>query len=377
MDIEYHEWRGEPGFRHGESSGTEVTGDGLRIGSAAGVQDSGEYAWWTSPEHGLPFGATELVVSWNATTPPGTWLTVELEARTDSGRHTPWYSMARWAHGETDIHRTSVEGQRDEFARVDVDRVVAVGDTRLRGYRLRVTLFRAEGTGATPTLAAVGAVASTVEERLAGPGSAPGPARGIELPVPRYPQRIHRGRFVEYGGGGDGWCSPASTEMVLEYWGVGPSEQELSWVPRDYPDRTVVHAARHTFDQAYGGTGNWAFNVAYAAHYGMRARVTRLRSLVDVEEHIVRGVPVITSQAFTKDELDGADYDTAGHLLVVIGFTEDGDVIVNDPAADDTAGVRRVYPRDQFETVWQRSKRRGPDGDLVDTSAGVVYLIEP
>ena len=86
---------------------------------------------------------------------------------------------------------------------------------------------------------------------------------------------------------------------------------------------------------------------------------------------------MITSQAFTKDELDGADYDTAGHLLVVIGFTEDGDVIVNDPAADDTAGVRRVYPRDQFETVWQRSKRRGPDGDLVDTSAGVVYLIEP
>ncbi len=39
--------------------------------------------------------------------------------------------------------------------------------------------------------------------------------------------------------------------------------------------------------------------------------------------------------------------------------------------------MRRVYPRGEFETVWQRSRRHNADGDLVDTPAGVAYLIAP
>lgn len=377
VDIDYHSWSGEADFRGGESSGIEVTGAGLRVGSTTGVGDGGEYAWWTSPEHELPFTADDLVVSWNAVTPPGTWLTVEAQARTDSGQQTPWYSMGRWSFDETDMRRTSVSGQRDELARVEVDRLVTADGVRLRGYRVRVTLGRAEGTEATPTLTAVGAVASIVDDRTEVPTSPPGPGLGIELPVPRYAQYVHRGHFPEYGGGGEGWCSPASTEMVVEYWGAGPTKTELAWIPREHPDRTVVYAARHTFDHAYGGTGNWPFNVAYASQYGLRGRVTRLASLRDVEHHIAHGIPVIASVSFTSGELTGADYDTAGHLLVIVGFTDTGDVIAHDPAAETAAAVRRVYPRGEFETVWRRGRRRNADGDLVDTNAGVVYLIAP
>jgi hypothetical protein len=49
----------------------------------------------------------------------------------------------------------------------------------------------------------------------------------------------------------------------------------------------------------------------------------------------------------------------------VVGFTERGDVIVNDPRADPGIGepVRRVYPRQQFKQAWQSRSR------------GTVYLI--
>ncbi|MDQ6780285.1 MAG: hypothetical protein M3Z37_03900, partial [Candidatus Eremiobacteraeota bacterium] len=55
---------------------------------------------------------------------------------------------------------------------------------------------------------------------------------------------------------------------------------------------------------------------------------------------------------------------TNGHLLVVRGFTERGDVIVNDPYGRPGA-IRRVYRRGQFAHAWQHG------------SGGIVYVIAP
>jgi hypothetical protein len=151
---------------------------------------------------------------------------------------------------------------------------------------------------------------------------------------------------------------------VIEYWDRRPSADALAWIDPALPDPQVIHAARMTYDYAYGGTGNWSFNTAYAATYGLRAQVTRLGSLAELERVVARGIPVVTSQAFTAGELDGAGYQTDGHLMVVVGFTAAGDVVANDPAAPTNTEVRRVYDRRQFETVWLRS-------------GGVAYLIRP
>jgi hypothetical protein len=56
--------------------------------------------------------------------------------------------------------------------------------------------------------------------------------------------------------------------------------------------------------------------------------------------------------------------------MVVVGFTADGDVIANDPAAPDDSSVRRVYPRAAFENVWLRRTSGGGSG-------GVVYVLHP
>jgi hypothetical protein len=376
-EIDYHEWSGVAAFRHGESDGVRATRTGLRLTHPTRADDGSEYGRWTSPWYEPGFDATELVASWNASTPKGTWVTIEASARTDTGERTAWYVLGKWAFGDDDIERTTVAGQRDEHAAVYVDTLAAADGVKFRSYRLRVTLHREESSSATPRVRAVGAMTSDVPDRFTVPISKPGVARGIELPVPRYAQNLHKGNYPEYGGGGQSWCSPTSTEMVVEYWGRGPSESELSWLPDDYVDPTVAHAARHTYDYSYEGTGNWPFNTAYAAHYGLRGHVTRLHSLAELERYIARGIPIVTSVSFLESELDGAGYGTDGHLMVVIGFTPEGDVIVNDPASDTTEGVHNVYRRDQFETVWQRTQRHTADGGVAGGPGGIVYVIHP
>ncbi|WP_236796645.1 C39 family peptidase [Amycolatopsis sp. GM8] len=335
-----------------------------------------EYAQWTSPVFRQGFDATELVASWNARTPAHTWLQVEAQGETNAGAETAWYVMGRWASDDADFHRTSVDGQDDADASVSVDTLVMKPGVTLRSYRLRLSLYREPGAAA-PTVSTIGAMTSNVPDRFTVPVSPPGKATGIELPVPAYAQNLHKGQFPEYGGGGENWCSPTATEMVVEYWGRRPSESQMSWIPADYADRTVDYAARNTYDYAYEGTGNWPFNTAYAAEFGLHGHVTRLHSLAELEDYVARGIPVITSQSFRADELDNAGYGTAGHIWVVVGFTKDGDVIVNDPAANSNANVRTIYKRDQFENIWQRTKRYTDDGTTTSGSGGIAYIITP
>ncbi|MFY1676032.1 MULTISPECIES: peptidase C39 family protein [unclassified Streptomyces] len=344
-----------------------------------GTTEPWEYGVWTSTERPLAVPATEIIASWNAHTPAGTWIQVDLSATYADGTRTPWYVMGRWAAGDEDIRRHSVDGQGDGRSTVHTD-VLAMDDTatgsRLTAVRLRVLLHRRPGTAATPLLWRLGAAGSDVPDRFTVPPSPP--AGASELAVPRYSQEIHRGRYPEYDDGGEAWCSPASSQMVVEYWGGRVDEEALSWVDPTYTDPQVCHAARHTYDHQYGGCGNWPFNAAYAAGFpGLRAVVTRLESLADLERLVAAGIPVITSQSFSAEELTGAGYGTSGHLMVVVGFTRDGDVIANDPAAPTNVEVRRVYRRREWENVWLRTRRRDAAGRVLSGTGGVCYLYFP
>jgi hypothetical protein len=385
--IDYHEWAGARDFLGGSFDGLTADQGGLRIGTPTiavehtepklGTTRTYEYGRWTSPVYRHGFDATQLIASWNAVTPTQTWLQVEAKAKATAGTETGWYVLGRWASGDDDIERTSVDGQDDAIAEVAVDTLSTKIGVALRTYRLRVSLYREAGSRATPTVTSIGAMTSRIPDRFEVQATEPGRAAGIDLPVPTYAQNLHKGQFPQYGGGGENWCSPASTEMVVEYWGRHPEPADLSWIPADYVDRSVAYAARHTFDYCYDGSGNWPFNTAYAASLGLRGHITRLHSLTQLEGYIARGIPVITSQAFREDELDGADYGSSGHIMVVVGFTKDGDVIANDPASSSDDSVRTVYKRAQFERVWQRTKRYTAGGGVADGPGGIAYLITP
>lgn len=390
--IDYHAWTTHHEWRSGASQGTRAVSGarpGVVIAVPAGRSDytdphtgttaEWEYATWTSGEHRLTVPATEVVASWNAHTPDGTWIQVELRGTYSDGTDTPWYVMGRWAAGDQDIKRTSVDDQTDGRSTIWTD-TFSIDDAstglRLTSYRLRLTLYRKPGTRLTPTVWRLGAMGSDIPDRFTVPASTPGLAQ--ELAVPRYSQEIHKGQYPQFDNGGEAWCSPTSSQMIIEYWGGRLTPEQLSWVDPSYADPQVDHAARFTYDYQYEGCGNWPFSAAYAATFhGLQGVVTRLASLTDLETLVAAGIPAITSQSFLKTELTGAGYGTSGHLMTVIGFTADGDVIANDPASPGDDAVRRVYLRREFENIWLRTKRYNASGGVSSGTGGVCYLYFP
>jgi Peptidase_C39 like family len=377
VPVSYHAWATPSDFNAGTYAGTAaataggitlastgtstVTYSDPRAGSIAAVAGT-----WTSPPFDPGLSFSELVSSWNADTPPGTWLQVEMRGVTGKGTTTKWYVLGRWAYGEDTILRTSVGGQGDADGFVSIDTFFAK-DHLLPSYQLRVTLYRTPSTTALPRLRLVGAVASDAPNQKPLIPTPLGGAEGITLLVPQYSQEIHAGQYPEYDGGGEAWCSPTSTSMVLAYWGALPPSSEWSWVDPSYADPWVDNTARHVFDVHYDGAGNWPFNTAYAGGRGLNAFVTQLRGLNEAEQFIKARIPLVASVAANPNKLTGflLDKGTNGHLLVIVGFTASGDVVVNDPAATSDATVQRVYNRAEFERAW------------LPASGGIVYVMRP
>ncbi len=361
--IAYTSWDTAAAFARG-------TLDGVRADSGWLLLDRPRLRWrgydagrWTSPWVRPGFSLTELVASWQARTPGDTWVQVAARGRTAAGPASSWDVLGRWAADDRQLRRTSLGAQPDDLARVAYDTLVTGG---LSAWQVRVTLFRRTGTAATPRVNRVGAMASRLPVTATVPTSRPARALGTVLPVPRYSQMAHAGTYRQYGGGGEAWCSPTSVTMVLGYYDALPPPRALAWVRPGHPDPEVVHAARMTYDRGLAGTGNWPFNTAYAGRWAGHAFVTRLRSLREAERFVEAGIPLVASVRFDRGELDGAPISaTNGHLLVIVGFTRAGDVVVNDPAARSRAGVRRTYDRGQLETAWLRRSSAGGSGGLV------------
>ncbi|MGH3475214.1 MAG: C39 family peptidase [Nocardioidaceae bacterium] len=366
-----------------DRDGVVVDGSGLALGTPAGRRDyhdpfgdSGprgyDYGLWVSPPQSSTFPVTSIVVSWAAETPGTSWVGVGVRGRPDDD--TPWsrwFVVTRWAATDDEIHPTTVPGQTADGATVEADELNIEPDRGWTSYQVRAILFRLAGTADRSRLTRLGIMTSAVRRGTDSelpPTSRPTLPEPVTLEVPTYSQQLHRDSFPRYDGGGQSWCSPTSVAMVLSYFDALPPPHDYAWVEPQSADRFVPYLARRCFDHAYGGAGNWAFNTAFAATRDLEAFVTRLRCLAEAEEFIAAGIPLVTSLAFDDGELDGAGYDTKGHLMVLVGFTETGDVVVNDPASHRTESnddVRTVYRRDQVEALWLRS------------SGGVVYVIHP
>ena len=347
-------------FASGASSGTTIDGD--RVILAAGELNG----TWTSSPVQPGFDFSRLVASWNADTPADGRLRIDAQVSTAAGDSSDWYTMGLWAADDHAVQRTSVNGQTDALGRVDTDTLYARGEP-FTAYTLRVRLDRASADDPSPSLRMLGAEVSDFAYSPALGTSTPSSTEAVELAVPSLSQEVHARQYPQWGGGGEAWCSPTSTEMVVEYWGHGPGQADLSWVDPAVADPSVDYAARSTYDAAYHGTGNWPFNAAYAASYGLDAFVTQLRSLAEAEQFVRAGIPLVASIASRPGELDGFLFSggTNGHLVVIAGFDVSGNPIVYDPAAWSDASVRHVYDRGQFERVWLRG------------STGTVYVIHP
>jgi hypothetical protein len=319
-----------------------------------------EAGTWTSPWAATTFAATSLIPSWEATTPGRSLVRVQVRGRDASGRTGTWDTVADWSRTNRPVARRTYSGQADDLGAVNADTWQSAGG--VTSWQVRVTLMRPRGSSLAVGLERVGAVASA-DATAPRPTSKPGPAAGTVLPVPTYSQMVHEGHYPQWGGGGEAWCSPTSTAMVLGYYGISPRPGGIA---AGHTDAVVDHTAKMVYDHGYRGTGNWAFNTAYAATLvAGDSYVTRMRDLREAEDQVAAGVPVIISIAFGRGQLTGAPISASnGHLLVVVGFEADGDVVVNDPAGATNGEVRRVYDRAQLERLW------------IAASGGTAYVIQ-
>jgi hypothetical protein len=285
----------------------------------------------------------ELLVSWNASCPPGTTLTVAARAF-ESERATRFYTIGHWS-AEPGTNRVSVRHERDADAAVDTETLIC--RRLMNAAQVRLTLRGTNGTSPQLKLLSFSSLNSSISPTTNAPNHT---AWGRVLEVPERSQLGYKG--------GSGWCSPTSLSMLLGYW-----SGQLHRADLDVP---VPETARQVNDVVYGGTGNWAFNMAYAGSFdGMRAWAARFDDFRQVEDWIAAGIPVALSVSF--DLLNGKAVDqNNGHLIVVVGFTETGDVVVNDPWPNPKKEnrVRKIFPREQVIRAWQRSKQ-------------TVYLVVP
>ena len=291
-----------------------------------------------SPELSPGFQWRELVVSWNAATN----VALFIEARPVTPPGARYLSMGRWtAHPDSGSPRESARGEREPWGEVQTD-VLVLRDPTVAAQ------VRVELRGPEQGLRRL-CLAFSADSAQGGAVEPHREAWGRELAVPIRSQ-------AEYPEGVSKWCSPTSTTMLMAYW--GEQRGRVEWIPE------VPVTAAGVLDPGWGGTGNWPFNMAFAGSpAGLNGAVSRFRAVGDLERWVAAGLPAAASVSYAllkgKPAVESGD----GHLIVVRGFTADGDVVVNDPGVR-RERVRRVFPRANFERAWAHSGR-------------TVYLVWP
>lgn len=278
----------------------------------------------------------ELVPSWNYQATNA--LTLEVKA-VFPDRETKWYSFGDWASNTNAFPRHSVKNQQDTNGTVLTDTL----QMKQSGgaVRLRINLHSATSPAGLKLLGLCFSERREPDQPLS-------PMKDVWGQTLRVPERSQ----AVYPEGIYSWCSPTAVSMILAFWSREMNRPDLNY---DVPE-----VARAVDDPAWPGTGNWAFNAAFAgSHPGLRAYVTRFSDVNELESWIAQGAPVAVSVSYAL--LRGEVKPDSGHLVVCIGFTDNGDVIVNDPGRRQ---VRQIYKRTNLIRAWRHSQN-------------TVYLIYP
>ncbi|MBI2944529.1 MAG: C39 family peptidase [Candidatus Wallbacteria bacterium] len=160
-----------------------------------------------------------------------------------------------------------------------------------------------------------------------GSGSVP-TAGGPLLKMPLINQRTGGGKYP------GAYCGPTSVRMVLAQFGIEAGADEVA-LGKFGPGTPMYHK----------GEGSTHEGMATALkHYGLNANLEYSKNLSDLRAAVERGHPVIVNV-----EGNYGPFYTNGHIMVVVGFSANGDPIVNDPAG----GVQRTIPKRRFLNCWQ------------------------
>lgn len=181
-------------------------------------------------------------------------------------------------------------------------------------------------------LAGDGAQKPAGDEPAPGDDSASGAQRGKAggplLSMPLINQNTGGGRYP------GSYCGPTTCRMVMAYYGINKGADEVAL--GRYGPGTPMYTP--------GNGSSWLGMSTALRHFGLKTNLTNSHSLSQLRQTVGKGHPVIVSIRGNY----GAGFTTAGHITVVVGFTANGDPIINDSAG----GKRRTVPAATFLRCW-------------------------
>ena len=130
---------------------------------------------------------------------------------------------------------------------------------------------------------------------------------------------------IDPGIGGD-ICSPTSVSMALKSFNIDVDELQF---------------ARDNYDTYWNLYGIWPRVVQNASEYGVNGTVTRYRTWSEAYKVLNDGGRIVMS---VGPPLYG------GHLMMLAGFTSNGDPIVHDPAK--AGGYQKIYNKSDLSHSW-------------------------
>lgn len=275
----------------------------------------------------------QLIASWNAYTSVNSQIELQIKIRKNK-EWSSWFSSGKWSVSN---NRGSISNQQNEFAKMDDESLMVLGQEPANGFRFRIILTRKDIKSDSPRVKLIAAslklnndIERTIEYKFKDEWLK-------ELDVPERAQLCIPNI-------GNSICSPTSLAMVMEYYGYNYDTQFV---------------ASHVKDNEVDIYGNWSFNTAYLGLTGLYGYVDRFYTVDALKKMISMDMPAVVSiKTKSAQELNGSIMPyPSGHLMVIRGFKiKDGNeyVIVNDPAEHKKENVRREYKVEEFQRVWRK-----------------------
>jgi hypothetical protein len=277
-------------------------------------------------ETDFPFN--ELLPSWNIDAPAGTGFSVYIRVgRKQNEFWTPFYYLGTWKRFPS--NRQKLVQDKNGVVRIDHFQSKNVFD------RIQ---YQIESIGGITISRVALAYSNTLNDPLIAQkhhqpidaGSKEQWVRRLKVPFRSQATQDEklRGRL----------CSPVSVAMVMAYHGI---------------DREMTPVCEAVYDSEYKIYGNWSRAIQGAYNFGVPGYLERFNDWNQVKRYIAAGQPIIASIKIKKGQLHtDATRESTGHLLVVTGFDEDGNVHVNDPAYRFSDRGVTTYSKKDMDNIW-------------------------
>ncbi|MCC6545982.1 C39 family peptidase [Candidatus Sumerlaeota bacterium] len=313
---------------------SEATPPRLRLTPGERSRGYPKQGSFTTREFETDFPFTELLPSWNVNSTENSGFTFDVRVRdAASGEWSPYLYLGHWGKNPHSPNR------RLDYDKGEVHMDYLKLKEPANAFQVRASFYAYAFNAnpeAMPTLRRItvsysGVVKDPEQRRKLASSVIVDGNWARSLPVPF---RTQRDLPPEVSGS---TCSPSSTSMVMAYAGA------------DFP--TLQNALR-IYDDEYGIFGVWSRATALPSEYGLDGWLTRFRNWDQVKTQIAKGQPVVASIRFGAGEFPSNPLKSSGgHLIVIRGFQQDGNIIVNDPAHKDV-GNGIVYNKDELAKAW-------------------------